>query len=236
MQVIPAVDIMRGGVVRLTQGDPGKRTDYGSRTPLQAAKQWEAEGAERIHVIDLDAALESGENRATVEKLVKGVGVPLQVGGGIRTQQTAGAFLHMGVDRVILGSLTFSEPEAVKELVSKYGPGRVIVSLDHRGGIVQSRGWTASTGMTVLEALKLCKGIGVELFLVTDVERDGSFTGPDVDTVRSASKKCRVIAAGGIASLDDLKALKKAGAEAAVVGKALYEGVFTLREAKEAAA
>ena len=236
MEVIPAVDIMKGKVVRLFRGDPRRASSYEHLgDPVSLARRWEAEGARFIHVVDLDAALGIGGNLSVIGSLVKSVGVPVQVGGGIRSLGLARNMLSMGVERVILGSLAFSNPSAVKALLEEAGEEHVVVALDNYEGFVMVRGWKASAGVTVDEAAEKFRRLGVKLFLVTSVARDGTLSGPDLETL---SRLCRcgleVIAAGGVGGIDDLLALKRLGVSGVVVGKALYEGRFSLSEALRA--
>jgi phosphoribosylformimino-5-aminoimidazole carboxamide ribotide isomerase len=232
MIVIPAIDIMDGAVVRLVQGNESRRSDYAD-TPLGAAARWVEECAEMIHVIDLDAALGRGDNKRILVEIAKKSQAPIQIGGGIRSIEEASELLDSGVYRVLIGSLAFQHPEDVQTLVKRYGGDRVAVSIDHRRGEVRVAGWTKGTGTGITEALSDMKRLGVECILITDIERDGSLNGPDTKQIEAASRDFRVIAAGGVASIGDLRRLRDAGAYAAVVGKALYEGRFTLREALE---
>ena len=233
MDVIPAVDIMRGKVVRLVRGDPKRAKVYEHLgDPVSLAKRWESEGARIIHVIDLDAALGLGNNTRIVKEIVHVVKVPVQVGGGIRSLNSARRLLEMGVSRVVLGSLAFEEPCAIQALLEGFGADRVVVALDNLGGEVVVHGWTASTRVTVDEAVDRFAAMGAEFFLVTCVARDGTLSGPGFESLlRVCRRDVKVIAAGGIQSLDDLVALKRLGVVGAVVGKALYEGRFSLGEA-----
>ena len=236
MEVIPAVDIMKGKVVRLLRGDPRQITFYEYLgDPIHLAMRWEAEGARLIHVIDLDAALGAGENLEIIKLILKSVNVPLQVGGGIRNLNLARRILSLGVRRVILGSLAFSNPSAVETLVNEFGEERVVVALDHKGGTVMVRGWKTSAGISVEAAAENFRKKGARIFLVTAVDRDGTLLGPDVKVLSSLCRRgYRIIAAGGIRSIDDLLELKRLGVWGVVVGKALYEGRFSLSEALKA--
>jgi phosphoribosylformimino-5-aminoimidazole carboxamide ribotide isomerase len=233
VDIIPAVDLMDGKVVRLVRGDPKLTTSYERLgDPVSVAKKWEAEGACFVHVVDLDAALELGSNLNMVESIAKAVRVQLQVGGGIRTVEDARRFLLTGVKRVVLGSAAFSSPSVVEALLGEFGEERVVVALDNLEGSVMVRGWKASAKVSVSEAVARFSKMGVKLFLVTSVDRDGTLSGPDLDVLSQLCRKgVSVIAAGGIGSLDDLVALKTLGVGAVVVGKALYEGRFSLNEA-----
>lgn len=237
MEVIPAIDLMRGRVVRLSKGDPktAKVYDY-LGDPVMVARRWEEEGADFLHVIDLDAALSVGRNLETVSKIAGAVSIPMQVGGGIRDFKTAEALLETGAHRVILGTLAFSEPLELARLIQECGDERVVVALDHQDGKVMVEGWRVPTNLGIDEAIPRFLDLQIRKFLVTSVAKDGTLSGPDF---RILDKVCAydgasVMAAGGISSLDDLVALNRIGVEGVVVGKALYEGMFTLGEALEA--
>jgi phosphoribosylformimino-5-aminoimidazole carboxamide ribotide isomerase len=233
VNIIPAVDLMGGKVVRLVRGNPQLATSYERLgDPVSVAKKWEAEGARFIHIVDLDAALERGSNLNMVESIAKAVRVQLQVGGGIRSVEDARHLFSIGVKRVVLGSIAFSSPSIVEALLGEFGEECVVVALDNLEGLVMIRGWKASTKVSVSEAVERFSKMGVKLFLVTSVTQDGTLLGPDLNVLSQLCRKgVSVIAAGGIGSLDDLVALKTLGMVAVVVGKALYEGRFSLNEA-----
>ena len=238
MEVIPAVDLMKGKVVRLTRGDPETLKAYESfGDPVAVAKRWEREGADAIHIIDLDAALDRGSNLGVVMQIARAVDVPVQVGGGIRDLESARNLLATEVDRVIVGALAFENPAALRKLLEAFGRERVVVALDHRGGVVVIRGWRTATKLGVEEAMGRFLSVGAGLFLVTSVTRDGTLQGPDYDMLAKACgyPGAEVLAAGGIGCLEDLVALKRIGVRGVVIGKALYEGAFKLREAIEVA-
>ena len=238
MMVIPAIDLMNGKVVRLTKGDPeqAKFYDY-MGTPVEIAKRWKREGAERIHIIDLDAAFGKKDNLEVVSEIAKATALPIQVGGGIRSVEAVEKLLNAGIKYVILGSLAFRDPSAITQIQKKFSSDRVIVALDHRDGMVMVEGWTSSTTFTLMAALEEYAKLGVKAFLITSITKDGTLSGPDLDTLEEACTHSGggVIAAGGIGTLKDLVALKRVGVDAAVVGKALYEGKFTLKEAIQTA-
>lgn len=234
MKVIPAVDIMEGKVVRLNRGDSDTARMYeGLEEPLTAARGWRKEGADFLHVIDLDAAIGRGDNRQTISEIVKEVGVPVQVGGGIRSRAIAKEILNIGAKRVIITTLAFEEEDALKELIREFGSERVMVALDYLNGMVMSRGWRSSTGLSLENAMNKFLNLGTELFLLTSISRDGLLIGPDYETFTTMVKRFRkgLFVAGGISSLDDLVRLKTIGVDGVVVGKALYERRFSLREA-----
>jgi phosphoribosylformimino-5-aminoimidazole carboxamide ribotide isomerase len=234
MQVIPAIDLMNGKVVRLTKGDPQQATFYDSwGAPVEVAQKWKREGADRLHIIDLDAAFGKSDNLKVVAEISKATSLPIQVGGGIRSVEAVKRLLNASIQYVILGSLAFREPSAIKQIQKKFSPDRIIVALDHRDGMVMVEGWTSSTTYTLMEALEEFAKLGVKAFLITSITKDGTLSGPDLDTLEETCKWSGggIIAAGGIGTLKDLTALKRIGVDAAVVGKALYEGKFTLKEA-----
>ena len=238
LKAIPAIDIMKGKVVRLTQGDPKLVKQYDSLgSPTEFAERWKREGAEKLHIIDLDAAFSDGDNRALISEITKTVHIPIQVGGGIREIETARNLLSKGVTQVILGSLAFSEPDAIRELQKEFGKNPIIVALDNKEGKIMVQGWKSPTEFTVSQALREFSRLEVRTFLITSIAKDGMLSGPDLDTLGKACKfpNINVIAAGGIGTLQDLTALKEVGVKAAVIGKALYEGRFTLKEAIETA-
>ena len=232
MQLIPAIDIMGGGVVRLRRGDENAVTRYDAEgTPLELARFWYEQGAECLHLVDLDAALGRASNEEIVKAIIVDVGVPVQVGGGIRSLESARGLLDLGAGRIVLGSMALEDPDSVAVLLDEYGESRVIVALDHRRGVVLRRGWKEPTGWRLEAALGEFAAKGVEWFLVTDVDRDGAMEGPDLETYSRIKGGASIIASGGVRSLADLLRLRETGVEAAVVGRALYEGRFTLVEA-----
>lgn len=232
MEIIPAVDIKDGRCVRLYQGDYGQETVF-SEDPVAVASSWQAQGASRIHLIDLDGAA-SGEicNRAVVEAIVKQVGVPVQLGGGIRDEATVSSLLGIGVGRVILGTVAVEQPELVERLCGKFGEA-IVVGIDARDGHVAIHGWQKGTGVSALELCRRMADMGVRRLIYTDIKRDGTLTGPDFKAIAElvGSLDLPVIAAGGISTLGHLRKLGGLGVEGAIVGKALYTGDIDLREA-----
>jgi phosphoribosylformimino-5-aminoimidazole carboxamide ribotide isomerase len=235
MQLIPAIDLMSGKIVRLTRGKAETAKNYTSQfgTPLQAAQRWQSEGAGKLHIIDLDAAFGIGDNRGVIAEIAKTVDLPIQVGGGIRSVETAAKVLQAGVKQVILGALAFTNPEAIIQIQEKFGNDSVIVALDNKDGQIMVEGWQTKTTLNVDLALEKYTAMGVSTFLITSIAQDGMLTGPDLQTLSSAAlyPNVKVIAAGGISAIGDLEALREIGCEGAVIGKALYEGRFTLKEA-----
>jgi phosphoribosylformimino-5-aminoimidazole carboxamide ribotide isomerase len=236
LQLIPAIDLMNGKIVRLTHGDPKTAKVYNQfGGPVETAKKWQTDGAKKLHIIDLDAALGMGNNLSVIAGIVKNTGSLIQVGGGIRTIEAVQKVLGLGVTQVMLGALAFSDPQAVTQIQKRFGARSVIVALDNRCGKIMVEGWKTETTLGIREALEKFVTLGVKAFLVTSITKDGTLSGPDLDTLREAihCPSVEVIAAGGIGDLNDLVALKRVGVEGAVIGKALYEGRFTLKEALE---
>ncbi len=233
-EVIPAVDVQDGQVVQLVGGERGTETTYGD--PVEAATQWVEAGAETLHLVDLDGAFEGERvNASAIEAIIEAVDVPVQLGGGIRTVEDATALLDSGVDRVILGTAAVENPEIVAE-ISETHPDSVLVSLDAKGGEVVVSGWTEGTGLDPAEAASRYGDHGAGGILFTNVDVEGQLDGVRTDPVEelTASVDIPVIASGGVATIADIRALRAAGADAVVVGSALYEGQFTLAEAKGA--
>jgi phosphoribosylformimino-5-aminoimidazole carboxamide ribotide isomerase len=235
MQLIPAIDLMEGKIVRLTRGEAQTAKFYEGQfgTPLEAAKRWRDEGASKLHIIDLDAAFALGNNQSVIAEVAKNVKLPIQVGGGIRSYETAEKLFQTGITQVILGALAFSDPSAIGRIQKKFGAESVIVALDNKEGLIMVEGWKTATAMTVDDALEKYSGLGVRRFLITSITQDGMLSGPDLQTLSQATQfpNVKIVAAGGIGSIGDLAALKEIGVEGAVIGKALYEGRFTLKEA-----
>ncbi len=234
MQLIPAIDMMKGKIVRLTHGDPKTAKIYNQfGGPVEVAKKWKLDGAEKLHIIDLDAALGLGDNQSVIAKIAENVNLPIQIGGGIRKIEIAEKLFKIGVSQVILGALAFTEPKAITQIQKRFGDMSIIVALDNRDGNIMIEGWKTATGLEIKEALEKFIVLSVTTFLVTSITRDGTLSGPDLDTLREACRhsETKIIAAGGISSLDDLRALKRIGVAGVVIGKALYEGQFTLKEA-----
>lgn len=236
MNVIPAIDLMNGLVVRLVSGDSKTAKIYRQfGNPTQVALKWEREGADTIHIIDLDAATSRGDNKTIVANIVHEVGIPVQLGGGIRSGKKAVEVFSLGVKRVIVGTMAFERPPELLNLLQEYGNDRVMVALDYLKDQVMIRGWKNATQFTVKDALHKFLALGVENFLLTSISQDGRLTGPDRTLLNTVTRtnKVKIYAAGGISSLTDLALLKGVGVAGVIVGRALYEGRFTLKEAIE---
>jgi 1-(5-phosphoribosyl)-5-[(5-phosphoribosylamino)methylideneamino] imidazole-4-carboxamide isomerase/N-(5'phosphoribosyl)anthranilate isomerase len=230
--LLPAVDVADGQAVRLVQGEAGTETAYGD--PLAAARTWQEAGAEWIHLVDLDAAFGRGENRRLLAEVVGRLDVRVELSGGIRDDSSLQGALSTGCARVNIGTAALEQPEWCAKAISTYGE-RVAVGLDVRGTTLAARGWT-SEGGELFDVLARLDREGCARYVVTDVGRDGTMTGPNLDLLTRvcAATDRPVIASGGVSSLDDLRAIRALvpqGVEGAIVGKALYAGAFRLEEA-----
>jgi phosphoribosylformimino-5-aminoimidazole carboxamide ribotide isomerase len=235
MIVIPAVDIMGGKCVRLFRGDP-KRNKVYYDDPLEAAQLLENQGAELIHLIDLDAALGSGQNMDSITRILENLSVKVEVGGGIRSLQKADELLKLGAYRVIFGTAAVKNPVLVGEAVKKYGSECVAVAIDEKDGKVAVHGWKNKSAVDYLELARSFESMGVGALIFTPISVDGTLRGPQIEkTVKLVEAvDVPVIASGGVAKLDDLVALTRTGVEGVVVGTAIYERKFTVKEALEA--
>ncbi|MGH8910119.1 MAG: 1-(5-phosphoribosyl)-5-[(5-phosphoribosylamino)methylideneamino]imidazole-4-carboxamide isomerase [Egibacteraceae bacterium] len=235
LTLYPAVDIQDGRAVRLVQGMADSTTVY-DEDPVAAARRWAAQGAQWLHVVDLDAAFHgTPRNRRLIADIVVATGVPVQASGGIRTLADLDASIGYGASRVVIGTMALEDPHLVAQAVARHGD-KVAVGLDADGTTLRARGWTAESG-DLFEALKRLTEMGVARFVFTDIARDGMLGGPNLDRLRQVAEAttAQVTASGGVSSLDDLLALGAAHerVDAAIVGKALYAGRFTLAEALE---
>ncbi len=236
MIVFPAVDIKGGRCVRLLQGRPEKSKQY-YEEPREAALHWQELGAVALHLVDLDGALsQSGENRRCVQEVLGGLGIPVQVGGGLRSLDDVECLLEAGAARVVVGTRAATEPQWALELCRRL-PGRIVVALDAREGVVAIRGWRESAGLRVEELARRLEEGPPAAFLYTDVVRDGMLSQPHFEGVRHLVRASAVpvIASGGVSSAEDVRRVGECGADAVIVGKALYEGRIELAEAQEAA-
>jgi phosphoribosylformimino-5-aminoimidazole carboxamide ribotide isomerase len=235
MIIIPAIDIKDGKCVRLFQGRMDTETVF-SNDPAAMAKRWENEGAEIIHVIDLDGAVEKGpKNIDSIKEIVKNVNAHIQVGGGIRNENTIKRFLDFGVKRVIIGTEAIQNPDLVKD-ACKVFPDQIVVGIDARNGFVAIDGWTKTTKVKAVHLAKQFEDCGVAAINFTDIHRDGMQTGPNLDETRRLAEAVSipVIASGGVATIEDIKnllPLKKVGVIGVITGRALYSGSLSLKEA-----
>ena len=233
LELLPAVDVADGKAVRLTQGEAGSETDYGS--PLEAAQTWIDAGAEWIHLVDLDAAFGRGDNRAIIREVVDASSsVRIELSGGTRDDASLEAALEAGATRVNLGTAALENPEWTERVIAKFG-NAIAVGLDVRGTTLAARGWTREGG-DLWEVLARLEAVGCARYVVTDVTKDGTLKGPNIELLREVMQRTSkpVVASGGISSLQDitdLRALVGEGLEGAILGKSLYAGKFTLQEA-----
>ncbi len=237
LQLLPAVDVADGAAVRLVQGAAGTETSYGS--PVEAALAWQQGGADWIHLVDLDAAFGRGDNRELLAEVIGRLDVQVELSGGIRDDDSLAAALKTGCRRVNLGTAALEQPDWVRGAIAKYGD-RIAVGLDVRGTTLAARGWT-SEGGDLYETLARLDADGCARYVVTDVHRDGTLTGPNTELLRTvcAATDRPVVASGGVSSLADLRVLAgltDLGVEGVIVGKALYAGAFTIEEAVAAVA
>jgi 1-(5-phosphoribosyl)-5-[(5-phosphoribosylamino)methylideneamino] imidazole-4-carboxamide isomerase/N-(5'phosphoribosyl)anthranilate isomerase len=230
LTLLPAVDVTAGQAVRLVQGEAGSETGYGD--PLEAALRWQNDGAEWVHLVDLDAAFGRGDNRELLAEVVGKLDCKVELSGGIRDDASLDAALATGAARVNVGTAALEDPEWVRRAISRVGD-RIAVGLDVRGTTLSARGWTRDGG-ELFAVLARLDADGCSRYVVTDVRRDGTLTGPNVELLASvtAATDRPVIASGGVSNLADLEAIAAIpGVEGAIVGKALYAGAFTLPEA-----
>jgi phosphoribosylanthranilate isomerase len=232
LSLLPAVDVADGQAVRLVQGAAGSETSYGD--PLEAALAWQNDGAEWVHLVDLDAAFGRGSNAALLAGVVGRLDVRVELSGGIRDDASLTAALATGAARVNIGTAALEDPEWCDRVVAEYGE-RVAIGLDVRGRTLSARGWTRDGG-DLFEVLARLDKAGASRYVVTDITKDGTMRGPNLDLLREvcAATDRPIIASGGVSTLDDLRALatlEPVGVEGVIAGKALYAGAFTVREA-----
>jgi len=238
MEVIPAIDLKGSRCVRLFQGDFNQETVF-SDDPLAMALSWQEQGGRRLHVVDLDGAVQGKPaHLEVISAIIRALDIPVQVGGGIRDVATAEAWFDAGADRVVIGTAAVRDPDMVQEVCRKHGSQRVVVSVDAKDGIVALQGWTEASTVTVLDLARQMTEIGVVRLLYTDISRDGALTGPDFKTNTQLAREpgLAVLASGGVASIGHIKELQPTGVEGVIVGRALYTGAVILSEALAAAA
>ena len=235
MIIIPAIDIKNGQCVRLFQGRMDSETVF-SDDPAAMAKRWEEEGAEWIHVVDLDGAVgKRPKNTDSVQKIIEAVNVPVQVGGGIRNEETIKMYLDFGIKRVIVGTEAIQNPKLVKDACRAF-PERIVVGIDARKGMVAIEGWTKTTEIQAVDLAKQFEDCGVAAIIFTDIHRDGMQTGPNINETRYLAENLSipVIASGGVSAIEDiinLFSLKEAGVTGVITGRAIYDGTLNLKEA-----
>ena len=238
MLIIPAIDLKDGQCVRLTQGNMHQATVYSS-DPAAMAKRWVDQGAQLLHVVDLNGAFEGEpKNLAHVEAIAAAVSIPIQVGGGIRSLDTVRMYLGVGAKRVVMGTTALRHRQVVEEILEVF-PERVVVYIDAKNGLVATDGWKTITDITAREAILSLSGLALAAVMYTDIAKDGMMAGPNIMSLKliADASPVPIIASGGITNLDDIKAIKALGSkvEGVVLGKALYEGKIDLRQAIAAA-
>lgn len=238
MDVIPAIDLLEGRCVRLYQGDYA-RSQVFNDNPADVARQWVDQGASWLHIVDLDGA-KTGRvvNRPAIEAIVQAVPVPIQVGGGLRDRTSVAQLLELGVQRVILGTVAVEQPQLVAELCQKF-PGQIVVGIDARNGRVATRGWLETSEVLATELAKQMQELGATAIIYTDIHRDGTLQGPNLEALRglAAAVSIPLIASGGVSSVTDLLsllALEPLGVTGVIVGRALYTGDISLKQALQA--
>ncbi len=224
---------MDGKVVRLFKGDPKKQTVY-SDNPFEIAKKWEDTGADMIHLVDLDATLGKGSNFELIESSASKISIPIQVAGGLRDESKIVKVLGFA-SRIVLGTIAFKDKEILKKILSKFGKERIVISVDHIDGIIVVEGWQKKTGINLVKAINDFVEMGFSDFLLTNVSRDGTLQGPDLEFLKTACriKNTNIIASGGISNIDDIKRVKESKADGVILGKALYENLISIEEAKK---
>ncbi len=233
MKIIPAIDLMNGQVVRLYKGDPKQKTVY-SDNPIEIAKKWEANGADMLHIVDLDATLGSGSNLSIIKKILEEISIPVEVAGGLRDESLILDVAKIS-SRVVIGTLAFKDKELVKKLLLSLGSEKIVISVDHKDGEIVTHGWQERTGIKIIDSIKEFLEMGFTEFLLTNVNRDGTLEGPDLEFLEQACQldNANVIASGGISNVDDIIDVKEKNAFGVILGKALYENKISVEEAKK---
>ena len=231
--IYPAIDLRGGKVVRLKEGDPARMTSY-SDDPAEMAKRWIDAGSTWLHVVNLDGAFGESDNanRVALEAILK-LGARVQFGGGMRSLDSIGAALSLGVSRVILGTIAIEQPEIVRDALTRFGTERIVVGIDARDGLVRTRGWKDNSGVPALDLALQMRTFGLGTVIFTDVSRDGLGSGLNIPATRELSEKSGldVIASGGVHTIDDVLAAKDAGLAGVIIGRALYDGTVDLGKA-----
>jgi len=231
MEIWAAIDLHRGQVVSLRKGRPEASTPW-SNDPLKIAERWESEGVHGLHVVDLDATLGVGDNRALVESIFHQAKIPVEVGGGIRSFNDIKTWVSSGADRVVLGTIAYENPSELHAIIKTFGAERIVVAIDYRNDFIVARGWTRKIDLNIIDAAKNLQATGIETVLATATELDGMAKGPDLDTLSRIRKSTRmnILASGGIRTVTDVHELQEIGVQGVIVGRALYEGTLRLSD------
>ena len=238
MKIIPAIDLMDGKVVRLYKGDPKNKTIY-SDNPVEIAQKWESLGGDILHIVDLDATLGSGDNSKTVKEISKNTSIPLQVAGGLRSEEKISEVLDFA-SRVVIGTIAMQLKESeqnniLSDFIQTFGSERIVISIDHIDGKIVTHGWQNSTGIDLYDATNEFVNYGFTEFLTTNVSKDGTLEGPDIESLKKICqiKNCNAIASGGISKMKDIQDVNEINPFGVILGKALYEGLVSIEEAKK---
>ena len=233
MKVIPAIDLMNGQVVRLYKGDPKQKTVYDDN-PIEVAKKWEAHGADMLHIVDLDATLGIGSNLEIIKNILKEITIPVEVAGGLRTESLILDVIKIS-NRIVIGTLAFKNKELLKKLLLSLSSEKIVISVDHMDGEIVIHGWQDKTGIKLIDSIKEFLEMGFTEFLLTNVSKDGTMEGPDLEYLEQACNldNTNIIASGGISNVNDVKDVKEKNAFGVILGKALYENKITIEEAKK---
>jgi len=233
MKIIPAIDLMDGKVVRLYKGNPSKKTIY-SDYPLEIAKKWQSAGADMLHLVDLDATLGVGSNFELLQNIAKSVSIPVQVAGGLRSEKIIENALEFA-QRIVVGTLAFKEKSVLDKLLTTYGNERIVISVDHNDGVIVVNGWQQTTDISLIDAVNEFVKMGITEFLSTNIDRDGTLQGPDLEWIQQINKteNVNVIASGGISNIEDIMKVKGTNPFGVILGKALYENKISIEEAKK---
>ena len=233
MKVIPAIDLMDGKVVRLYKGDPKQKTVY-SDNPIEIAKKWERNGADMLHIVDLDATLGIGSNLPVIKKIIENISIPIEVAGGLRNESVITDVAKIS-HRIVLGTLAFTDKNLLRNLLEKLGSDKIVISVDHKDGEIVIHGWQKGTGIKLIDAIKEFLEMGFTEFLLTNVNRDGTLEGPDLEFLDIACnlENTNVIASGGISNFKDIQDVKDKNSFGVILGKALYENKISIEEVKK---
>ena len=233
MKIITAIDLMNGQVVRLYKGDPKQKTVY-SDNPIEIAKKWEANGADMLHIVDLDATLGMGSNISIIKNMLKEISIPVEVAGGLRYESLILDISQIS-NRVVIGTLAFKDRELLKKLLLSLGSEKIVISVDHKNGEIVTHGWQQGTGIKLIESIKEFLAMGFTEFLLTNVNRDGTLEGPDLEFLDQACQldDANVIASGGLSNVADIKDVKEKNAFGVILGKALYGNKISIQDSKK---
>ena len=232
MKIIPAIDLMEGKVVRLYRGDPKKKTIY-SENPLEIAKKWESAGADMLHLVDLDATLGTGSNFELLKDIAESVKIPVEVAGGFRNEKIVEEAIEFA-QRVVIGTLAFKDKTVLDKLLKTYGNEKLVISVDHKDGLIVVKGWQQTTDVALIDAVNDFIKMGFSEYLSTSIVRDGTLDGPDLESLKMVNeiKNVNLIVSGGISNIEDIVKVKELDPFGVILGKALYENQVTIEEAK----